>query len=958
MKKLKFNIFIITAIALAVMGWLAYNHFFKNQNIIHIAFVGGLTGENAVNGQSLLEGIKLYIDEINQKGGVNGRKVMIDIYDDQNNPELAREKALEIVETQQAVAVIGHWYSSCSVKGGEIYNHYHIPAISPTSTNVKVTENNPWYFRTVFDDNLQGRFLANYVKKVFRPQAITIIHSDRPYGAYLAQVFEKTALRLDMPVKYQWEYSKNDPAYSEKLIEIVKNLKQVAKEAGVIFLATHASEGIKIIKLIKDYNIDNVVIVPDSFASKTFQQGFNDFPKEKTNPGYYTRNVYVTTPIIFDSASEKAHQFKQKYITKYQSEPGWRAAFSYDAAMVLVEAIKKMEIKGHTATLEQDRQKIRDYLAGIDNQENAIKGVTGLNYFDDNGDVQKPISIGVYKNRNIISALTQIQDIPYLSTISNLDDALEQERVLLIDGKYMYKTNVVYTGVRINEINQLNLKDLTYSLDFNLWFRYEGDINPQDIKFYNAAAPIEIDSPLVEEKINQMNYRLYRIKGRFKTDFLPNHHAFKQHILGISFRHTQFNRHNLIYVIDVIGMGLTHHDDLLQKMQQNKILSPNTGWMLGQAWFFQDIANENSFGNPHYIGRQSGAIDYSRFNAAMLIKPDEFTFSGMIPHQIMDWLILLSIIMLILLVMASAQGLFRPFYKSIIILQVFFTLLLLLSTEMVILQWLLIQKASPFLLDTIVQLFKILWWVIPAILLDFVAERFIWTPIEIRTERKVPNIVRAFLSLMIYILTFFGIIAFVFGQQITSLLATSGVIAMIIGLAIQVNISNIFSGIALNLERPFRVGDWVQIGKFEEGKVVNITWRTTQIKTRNGCILNIPNSTASESSIHNFNYPDDLVEEWIFVHLDSTYQPEMIEKILLTAVLASENVLEDPRPFTRLRDVNEWSAEYTVGYYIKEYAIKFRIRREVWNNILIHLANVGIAPAIEQSEIYWFEGEK
>jgi branched-chain amino acid transport system substrate-binding protein len=955
MKNLKFNLFIITTIVLAVISWLVYSYFIKNKNVIHIAFVGGLSGENALNGQSLLEGIKLYIDGVNQKGGVNGRKIMIDIYDDQNDAELAREKALEIVKAQRAVAVIGHWYSSCSLKGGEIYNHYHIPAISPTSTNVKVTENNPWYFRTIFDDNLQGRFLANYVKKVFRPQAVTIIHSDRPYGVYLAQVFENSAINLNMPVKYQWGFVKDDPKLSEKLLEIVKNLKQVAQEAGVIFLATHASEGIKIIKLIKDYNINNVVIVPDSFASKTFQEGFNDFPKEKTNPGYYTRDVYVTTPIIFDSAGEKAHQFKQQYLTQYHTEPGWRAAFSYDAAMVIVEAIKKMEIKGRSATLEQDRQKIRDYLAGIDNRENAIKGVTGLNYFDDNGDVQKPISIGVYKNQNIISALTQIQDIPYLSTISNLDDALEQERVLLIDGKYMYKTNVVYTGVRINEISQLNLKDLTYTLDFNLWFRYQGDIQPQDIKFYNAAAPIKIEPPLVQETINQINYRLYRIKGRFKTDFLPNHHAFKQHLLGISFRHQELNRHNLIYVIDVVGMGLSQHDVLLRKMQQNKILSPNTGWMLEQIWFFQDIVNENSFGNPHYLGRQSGAIDYSRFNAAMLIKPDEFTFSGMIPHQLMNWLIVLSVIALILLVMMSAQPLFKPLYKSIIILQIFFTLLLLLSSEMVSLEWLLAEKASPFVLDTVVQLFKILWWVIPAILLDFAAERFIWTPIEIRTERKVPNIVRAFLSLMIYILTFFGIVAFVFDQQITSLLATSGVIAMIIGLAIQVNISNIFSGIALNLERPFRVGDWVQIGKFEEGKVVNITWRTTQIKTRNGCILNIPNSTASESTIHNFNYPDDIVEEWIFVHIDATYQPELIEEILLTAVQKSQNVLEEPRPFTRLRDVNEWSAEYTVGYYIKEYAIKFRIRREIWNNILSHLEKFGITPAIEQSEIYWFE---
>nr|VFK25128.1 MAG: Mechanosensitive ion channel [Candidatus Kentron sp. LFY] len=91
----------------------------------------------------------------------------------------------------------------------------------------------------------------------------------------------------------------------------------------------------------------------------------------------------------------------------------------------------------------------------------------------------------------------------------------------------------------------------------------------------------------------------------------------------------------------------------------------------------------------------------------------------------------------------------------------------------------------------------------------------------------------------------FGIIAFVFDYRITGLLATSGLLAMIIGLAIQTNLSNIFSGIAVNLERPFRIGDWVKLADFDEGKVVNVTWRSVRIRTPNNHIISIPNSTAA-----------------------------------------------------------------------------------------------------------------
>ncbi|HAI69448.1 MAG TPA: hypothetical protein DCM38_08440, partial [Gammaproteobacteria bacterium] len=136
-------------LVLSVFLWIGYNPYFKIQDAIHIAVVGPLSGEGARSWKLTLQAIQLYFDSINQKGGINGKIITLDAFDDQNDPIQAKAKALEIVEQNEAVAVIGHHYSSCSISGGEVYLKSGIPAVSTSSTNVKVTENNPWYFRTI-----------------------------------------------------------------------------------------------------------------------------------------------------------------------------------------------------------------------------------------------------------------------------------------------------------------------------------------------------------------------------------------------------------------------------------------------------------------------------------------------------------------------------------------------------------------------------------------------------------------------------------------------------------------------------------------------------------------------------------------------------------------------------------------------------------------------------------------
>lgn len=927
---------------------------------LHLAVVADMSGGSKTVGEAFINGAKLYLDKINRAGGINGRKVVLDVYDDRNKPELAREEAMKIVEDGRALAVIGHHYSSCSIAGGEIYKEAGIPAVTPASTNVKVTLDNPWYFRSSFNDNAQGRFLANYARMVFNQPTVSIIYEDDAFGSYLARVFAQASRELGSEVRYTWRFKGDERNLENKMARIVSDLKS-KEDAGVVFLAVHSGPGVSLLKIMKDALVLNPIMGPDSFASEVFRNGFDDFnrfPKEKQTPGYYTNGMYVTTPIIFDTTDEKGQTFIKDYRREFGKRPGWHAAFAYDTTMVIVQALKNSEIIGTEDSLPTDRELIRDQLALMNDISVAVEGVTGYNYFDKNGDSRKPVLIGVYKSRNIVSALTQFRTVTNPVEQTMLQTAAKKDQVFEFQGQFMYRINVVYTGVQINEITEIDFSDLTCTLDFYIWFRYQGGTNLKDVIFLNAVEDIELGDPLEDRRTKgQLNYHLYHIKGRFRMDFITDRYGYGEHIIGVSFRHPLLDRNNLIYVKDVLGMGGESDErEVIDKMRRDQVLPPSYQWLINSVWFFQDTVEENALGNPDYLDITGGRVNFSRFNYGVQIVPDKFILRNIIPKEWVVYLLFISTLFVIGLLALVSRPKFAPFSRLIWFFQLIFTFVLLLSAE----YYMVNNVGRTYYLEPIIITFAMLWWVIPAILANLGVVRFVWEPIEEKTGRPVPHIIRHSVAIIIFTMAFFGIVAFVFNQRLTSLLATSGVIAMIIGLAVQMNIANIFSGIAINVERPFRVGDWIRIDTHKEGRVVDINWRSTRIKTRDGTILCIPNSRASESPIENFSYPEDGFWMYFTIHVDPVHAPERVTKILRDAAMATNGVEKDPPPNSRFLGLTagptgeskSWAANYLVSVYVRNYGDKYAHNEAVWNNIWNHLRRANIKHIIERQEMH------
>src|SRR5262249_18257929 len=226
--------------------------------------------------------------------------------------------------------------------------------------------------------------------------------------------------------------------------------------------------------------------------------------------------------------------------------------------------------------------------------------------------------------------------------------------------------------------------------------------------------------------------------------------------------------------------------------------------------------------------------------------------------------------------------------------------------------------------------------------------------VEQRLGHAIPRLLKDLVRLVIVVVTIGVIISVVFEQSVTGFFAASGVIGLILGVALRDMIADFFSGIALNLERSFAVGDRVQIeGTDLKGDIVEINWRATVIKNFSGNNLIIPNSRMARMRVENYHKPEKAHYNWHFITLDFEVPIERAERVMLAAMkeaVAPFNVTEPP--IARVRLPNDRGMEYIVVYQVPEYRFRGRMRAAVMRSIMRHFSVAGIRPVYPQRYIY------
>jgi len=168
------------------------------------------------------------------------------------------------------------------------------------------------------------------------------------------------------------------------------------------------------------------------------------------------------------------------------------------------------------------------------------------------------------------------------------------------------------------------------------------------------------------------------------------------------------------------------------------------------------------------------------------------------------------------------------------------------------------------------------------------------------------------------VVAFFALVAtFVLREKF---LTTSAVGAVVVGFALQDTLGNMFSGLAIQVEKPFRVGHWISAGEWE-GTVTEVTWRATKLRTRHGNLVVVPNTEISKQAITNYSEPASPTRLHLQVGVSYGTPPGVVKHAVLEAVRKEPLVLPSPEPQVVLEEFGDSALIYRVYFWVREFAL-------------------------------------
>ena len=214
--------------------------------------------------------------------------------------------------------------------------------------------------------------------------------------------------------------------------------------------------------------------------------------------------------------------------------------------------------------------------------------------------------------------------------------------------------------------------------------------------------------------------------------------------------------------------------------------------------------------------------------------------------------------------------------------------------------------------------------------------RYVWDfYFEKKRQTPIPHFLREVVAGVIFLVALLLVLWYGYHAErwLTGLLAGSGVAAIILGFAGQNLFGGIIAGISLQINRPYRVGDWLQLGeRFAE--VMEINWRSTRLRTNDAIYLDIPNNEIVKQTIVNLHYPTEVHAMRIRVGLEYRVPPNLVKDVLARAASSANGVLAHPPVKVFLVDFSEYAVIYEIKFYMGNHArmneINDAVRTNVW----------------------------
>lgn len=220
---------------------------------------------------------------------------------------------------------------------------------------------------------------------------------------------------------------------------------------------------------------------------------------------------------------------------------------------------------------------------------------------------------------------------------------------------------------------------------------------------------------------------------------------------------------------------------------------------------------------------------------------------------------------------------------------------------------------------------------------------FIELPLRLRKKEELPNITRDLILLTCYAILFVIVLRFKSNINLTGIMTTSAVLTVVVGFAAQTTLSSLISGLILQIERPFGLGDWIKLGE-KQGRVIGITWKSTRLLTREKILVYIPNAEITNKSFSNYSRPNRTLVARVYIGIEYGAPPNTVKDVIIQVLNQHPQVLKIPPPDIYLKEFGDFAITYEIRFchhnFANEPKIKSDINYQIWyalrrNNIKI-----------------------
>lgn len=339
-----------------------------------------LTGDVAAFGSSALSGAKLAVKEINDAGGVLGKKIELVEADNAGKADEATRAAQKLI-SDKVVAIVGSATSGNTLAASSVATEKKVPIITPSGTALKVTVDertgkvNDWVFRTCFIDPFQGTVMGNFASDDLKVKTAAVyIDTSSDYSKGLAKSFKEQFEKNGGKVVAEESYQQKDTDFKAVLTRIKD------KKPDVVYIPGYYSEVAKIVKQAREMGITVPLLGGDGWDSP-------EMPKIAGKEAL--ANTFFSNHYAADDKTPEVQKFVDTYKKENSSKvPDGFAILGYDSVKLIVEAIKRAN-SADPAKIKDELAKTKDYKAAsgvitYDDKHNPVKSAVVIEFKDGN----------------------------------------------------------------------------------------------------------------------------------------------------------------------------------------------------------------------------------------------------------------------------------------------------------------------------------------------------------------------------------------------------------------------------------------------------------------------------------------------------------------------------------------------------------------------------------------------